>query len=231
MFSPTDAAAALDAAAGKRIPILMYHCVAETAPASLPELYVKPSELAKQLQYLQDNGFQTLTFEDLPHIRQYAKPVMLTFDDGYADNYTNLFPLLKQYNAKATIFVTAGNVKSGSNYLDAAMIREMADSGLVSIQSHTVTHPELPDISAAALQKELADSQTQLEALSGKPVIALAYPNGDSDPAVRAAAARYYAFGLNKSGGAFTCGDDLFTMKRLRVSRSTTLGEFQAMVG
>ena len=86
------------------VPILMYHAVGDET-WGYSDLFVRPSELENHLQYLADNGYETIFFDDLSHLEDYEKPVILTFDDGYDDNYTELYPLLQKYQAKATIFV------------------------------------------------------------------------------------------------------------------------------
>lgn len=64
--------------------------------------------MRQQLQYLWDNGYEPIFFSDLTHLEDYDKPVLLTFDDGYIGNYTELYPLLQEYNMKATIFISTG---------------------------------------------------------------------------------------------------------------------------
>ena len=73
--------------AGRQVPVLMYHAVGDDCWGEA-HLFVKPAELERQLQYLQDHGYETIFLEDLAHVEQYKKPVILTFDDGYDDNYT-----------------------------------------------------------------------------------------------------------------------------------------------
>ena len=68
----------------------------------LQNISLRSADLEAQLQYLQENGYETIFFEDLSHLEQYEKPVILTFDDGYDDNYTVLYPLLEKYQTKAT---------------------------------------------------------------------------------------------------------------------------------
>ncbi len=228
--TPLTPQAALDAAAGRAIPILMYHAVADTPLTSLTELFVKPSTLAKQLQYLNDNGYQTLTFEDLIDIDRYDKPILLTFDDGYRDNYTELLPLLEQYNAKATVFVIPSNFRH-KNFCTEAQIREMADSGHISIQSHTKTHRGLANVTGEkTLASELGESKTIIEALTNRPVVVLAYPNGESNQTVQQTAAQYYDYALNKDGGLYIAGQDRYTMNRIRINRSTSLEQFAALI-
>ena len=210
--------------AGKEIPILMYHAIAEEPTTEMTELFVRPSEMEKQIKYLVDNGFQTITFEDLDNIGAFSKPVMLTFDDGYDCNYDILFPLLKKYNVKATIFAVAGSVWSKGR-LSESQIKEMSDSGLVSIQSHTVSHPDLTSLEADKLDYELSESKERIEKLTGKPVIALAYPSGDNDAEVRAAAAKYYDYAVLDRGGTFLCGGDTMAMERIYIWRGMSVGQ------
>ena len=96
----------LPSSAGVRVPVLMYHAVGDDCWGE-ESLFVKPEELEKQLQYLSENGYETIFFEDLSHIEQYEKPVLLTFDDGYDDNAETLLPLLRKHGMKATIFLIA----------------------------------------------------------------------------------------------------------------------------
>lgn len=215
--------------AGTEIPILMYHAIADEPTTSLTDLFVRPSELEEQIVYLVDNGFQTITFEDLDNIGAYSKPVMLTFDDGYDCNYDILFPLLKKYNVKATIFVVAASVWSQGR-LSEAQIREMSDSGLVSIQSHTVTHPVLPSLDAEALEYELSMSKVRIEKITGKPVIALSYPTGANNAKVRAAAAEYYDYAVLDKGGKFMCGDDTIAMNRIYIYRGMGAGSLAWLI-
>ena len=78
---------------GRQVPVLMYHAVGDDCLGE-EHLFVRPAELEQQLQYLSENGYETIFFEDLAHLERYEKPVILTFDDGYDDNYTLLLPLL-----------------------------------------------------------------------------------------------------------------------------------------
>lgn len=215
--------------AGRKLPILMYHAIADVPTTSLTSLFVRPSELEAQLQYIADNGYQTITFEDLDNIGAFSKPIMLTFDDGYKDNYDILFPLLKKYNLKATIFVIADAVW-GRNSLSIENITEMSQSGLVSFQSHTKSHPSLTSLGRDQLVREFAESKAFIEGITGKPVTALAYPSGSVNAAVRSAAAEYYSYAVLNTGGKFTCGDNLLMMNRVRISRGLSISAFASLI-
>ena len=214
---------------GRRIPILMYHAVAEYARTSLVSLFVRPSELEAQFKFLVENGFQTITFDDLDNIGSFAKPILLTFDDGYFDNYTELFPLLQKYKLKATIFIITDAVWAG-DFMTEPQLKEMHESGLVSFQSHTKTHPALTSLPQDRLRAELLESKLYLEALTGKPVTALCYPAGGTNWNVRAVTSEFYRYAVLNDGGQFVCGGDLLAMVRVRINRGVDIGTYAALV-
>ena len=141
-----------------RIPILLYHRLLSQADAEAGRV---PDEemiwtsydtsFAEQMAYLHREGYTTLDFDDYLSIRagqmpMPAKPVMVTFDDGYLSTYLMGFPVLKHYGHKATVFValepdqhTARQVAGFDGFVSAEQIRSMSDDG-ISIQSHTLTH-------------------------------------------------------------------------------------------
>lgn len=213
---------------GVRVPVLMYHAVSDDT-WGIKELFVKPSEMEKQLKYLTEHGYTTITFEDLPRLGEISKPVMLTFDDGYRDNYEELFPLLLKYNCKATIFMIAG--KEGKpHYMTADMLSEMSASGLVSIQSHTVTHPKLGEISEAKQRAEMEESRQALVRMTHRIPFVLCYPSGSYNAVTRAAGADYYAFGIRMNGGIWNTSGDPFLVPRCYVSRETSLSAFARLL-
>lgn len=215
--------------AGRKLPVLMYHAIADVPTTPLTNLFVRPAELEAQLHYIADNGYQTVTFEDLDNIGAFSKPIMLTFDDGYKDNYDILFPLLKKYELKATIFVIADAVWN-SNSLSVENIAEMSQSGLVSFQSHTKSHSALTLLDRDQLVSELAESKAFIEGITGKPVTALSYPSGNVDAAVRDTAAEHYSYAVLNTGGKFTCGDDPLMMDRVRISRGLSIRAFASLI-
>ena len=214
---------------GVRIPILMYHGVTDNT-WGFTELFVSPSDMEQQIQYLVENGYDTITFEDWSHLEDFDKPVMLTFDDGYLDNYEELFPILKKYNVKATIFAITAAVDTDSRTMTSAQTKEMADSGLVSIQSHTFSHPFLSECTEAELHEQMLWSKIQVAQMTGYEPFVLCYPSGDSNELVPQIAREYYSFGINMGGGLYTTGEDYFQIDRYYVSRYTALSAFIEMV-
>ena len=148
------------AAAGETVllPVAMYHSV--TDEGTSPDTYViSPSRLEKDLQYLSQHGFETVTIADLiAYVQQGEplpkKPVMLTFDDGYYNNYKYAYPLLKKYRMKAILspvgslteqFTETDDPKEHEtwSYCTGKELKEMADSGVIELQNHSYDFHEL----------------------------------------------------------------------------------------
>ncbi len=214
---------------GVRIPILMYHGVTDNTWGAA-ELFVSPSDMEAQIKYLVENGYDTITFEDWTHLEDFDKPVMLTFDDGYLDNYEELFPILQKYQAKATIFAITTSVDRDERTMTSAQAWEMHHSGLVSIQSHTFSHPHLSECDAVELEKQMLWSKIHVARMTGYIPFAVCYPYGDSDELAREFASEYYNFGLNMTGGLYTTSSNVFQIPRYYVARNTSLSEFIDMV-
>lgn len=214
---------------GIPVPILMYHAVSDDL-WGYSELFVSPSDLEQQLAYLTENGYDPIFFEDLPDLEEYDKPVILTFDDGYLDNYTELYPLLQKYNVKATIFVITSSMGVHEKSMTREQVKELSDSGLVSIQSHTLTHPELSSLDESQQLAQIRDSKLEVARMTGREPYVLCYPSGERNETTKELTAQYYRFGVDMNGGLYTTGDDPMTISRYYVSRSTSLGEFASMV-
>lgn len=212
------------------VPVLMYHAVSDDC-WGYAELFVSPSSMEQQLKYLVDNGYDPIWFEDLAHVEDYDKPVILTFDDGYDDNYTELFPLLKKYNVKATIFVIGQDVVGIAHKLTQEQIREMSDSGLVSIQSHGYTHGDMDVMDEETLEYELSESKKVIARITGKAPYVLCYPTGKYSGITLDVAERHYNFGLKMVGGLYnTSMDDPFEVSRYYMARSTDIYTFAAYI-
>lgn len=216
---------------GYEIPILMYHAIDEYKGNGLKELYVTPKNFKAQMQYLKSAGFTPITFEDIKRIDKIKKPILITFDDGYKNNM-NAYKILKELNdskwkAKGTIFMI-GNKIDTKGGLSKKQLKEMSDSGIISIQSHTETHPSLTK--TKNYNKELRDIKKKLEGITGKKVIALSYPIGHYDSKVIKETKKYYTYAVTTKPGIANTSESLYEMKRLRVSYSTSLASFKKMV-
>ena len=155
---------------------LLYHLVMDEPYSEYTNLFVREDAFEAQLKEIQKQKLETY-FADEPERAENGKGVVLTFDDGYADNYTSGFPLLKKYNMKATIFLITDMIGT-EGHLTEEQIKEMSESGLVHFGSHTVSHTKLDTLTEYEIQQEFLHSKEYIEALIEKPVTALAYPNG-----------------------------------------------------
>ncbi|MHB1405213.1 MAG: polysaccharide deacetylase family protein [Desulfitobacteriaceae bacterium] len=196
------------------IPVVYYHAV-KTVPKN--QLCMPPEQLEEQMKYLYDNQFQSVNLNELYDF-YYGngtlpdKPIVITFDDGYKDNYTNALPILSKYGFTATVFVTVG--QDGSDFLTREEMKELLEAGW-EIESHTMTHPELSKLDQEKLKWELQKSKEVLERDLGQEVKFLAYPYGDfNDAVIKTAQEAGYLM-------AFTthAGWSVREMNPLRVSR------------
>ena len=165
--------------AGKRhIPVLVYHRVGYTTD----NFTVTPERFATDLQTLQLWGYSTISLEQLqkfldePDFELPDKPILITFDDGYKDNFDNAYPVLKQHGMVATFFIITDMLWSVER-LNPQHIVEMAQGGM-SFGSHTVSHKRLGDLTTEEIQDELVNSKATLESVLGKAVNGIAYPQG-----------------------------------------------------
>jgi peptidoglycan/xylan/chitin deacetylase (PgdA/CDA1 family) len=187
--------------------VLCYHKIG-TPPAGskLKDLWVSPKKFRAQVKYLLHNGYTTVFFSDLKKAFEGKtalpeKAVLITFDDGYENNYTQAWPILKELGAKGNIFVVFNTIGKANlwhnpasepwvNMATLAQLREMQDSGVMEYGSHTMNHPHLSALKPEDAAWEMRESKRQLEAAFCREMCAFAYPYGDGAyiPAIREAA-------------------------------------------
>lgn len=173
------------------IPVLMYHYVEHVKDRGDKvriSLNTLPETLDLQIKTMKSAGYAFLTASDLADILDGIKTpppksVVLTFDDGYRDFYTDAFPILKKYQVKATEYVISGFLNLPNN-LTKEQLKEVAQSGLVEIGAHTVHHLALGGANAKKAQGEIESSKIQLEQEINQPVVSFAYPYGSFDLAL-----------------------------------------------
>ena len=218
---------------GVRVPVIMYHAVMDDA-SRLGKYVISPEELESDFKWLSENGYTAILSEDLINYTENGaalpeKPILLTFDDGYADNYTTVYPMLKEFGMKATFFVVPNNLDRQHN-MTREQIKELSASGVVSIQSHSLTHANMTKLNASQQEYEMKESQRQLRELTGKSPIALTYPEGGYTKTTLSLTARYYHFGICAGGNRWKISDDFYTIPRYRMHRSTTMAQFEDYV-
>lgn len=171
-----------------RIPILMYHyieVVQDKHDTLRVALNILPSTLESQIETLKNAGYTFMTAKDLGevlngHVPLPNKPVLLTFDDGHRDFYTDVFPIIQKYEIKVTNYVIPGFI-GGSDFMTDDQVLQIAKSGLVDVGAHTVHHIALKGASLETDQYEIGESKKILEKLIHKPVVSFAYPYGSFD--------------------------------------------------
>ena len=210
-FSEVLQATALpDETVSRDVPVLMWHNLAEESSG---DMTISVDTFRAQIEALHEAGFKTVSLQQLYDYVHFGtelpeKPIVLTFDDGYFSNYEYAFPILQEYDMQATIFAIGVSVGK-DNYKDtdhamtphfgADEAREMVDSGLISVQSHTFDMHQWPPFEdgnaqvretllpfdgeadadyEAAVEADFAESRELLESITGQPVNALAFPEG-----------------------------------------------------
>lgn len=230
--SPPPAELAFDGVVRQvQVPILMYHYV--SVPPANADIYrldlsVTPDRFATHLLALSSTGYTTISLYDLlAHLTQGTplppKPVILSFDDGYRDNYENAFPLLQEFGMTATFFVVTDYINEGhSAYLTWEMAREMQAAGM-HIESHGRTHVNLSNRKDSFLIWQALGSLETIESELGMRPRFITYPSGHYDAnTIRIFKDLDFWAGLTTIQGATHSSDDLFQLKRVRVPGTTT---------
>lgn len=189
------------------LPVLTYHKVGDyPAGSRLKPLWVTERQFRSQMERLKALGYTSLTFSQLRDIDDGKspmpeKPVLVTFDDGYANNYELAYPILRSLGMKGNIFLVHDTLEGKNAWHNPAtepqiamltwsQAREMQDSGVVELGSHTLSHRNLTQIPLSEARRELVESKAKLEQKLGREMVGFAYPYGAGafHPDVRRAA-------------------------------------------
>lgn len=171
-----------------RVPILIYHYVeyiTDTKDTIRQSLNINPYIFEEQIRTLFEAGYTFMTMEEIGEVLDGKmnlpqKPIVITFDDGHWDLYTDVFPILQRYHIKATAYIIPGFL-GGSDFLTEFQLKSIADSGLIEIGAHTAHHISLREQPEWRLLSEIKDSKTILEKKLHMKVVSFAYPNGAFD--------------------------------------------------
>lgn len=220
----------------ERLPILMYHHV---DPAMRNEYAMTPQQFEQQLAYLRDNGYASITARDLHSHHTTgtplpAKPVMITFDDGWKNQYEQALPLLRKYGFTATFFINPQKIGHGSAYMTRDMVVELANTGQ-DIQSHTWWHMSLvrpagvtPEEFEPRIAEQLTLDREWIEQTIGAAPVALCYPYGnyDLEAAERVEKAGYSLAFTTDEGIADAREWDRLALKRMAMTSTDSIDIF-----
>jgi peptidoglycan/xylan/chitin deacetylase (PgdA/CDA1 family) len=217
----------------------MYHYISNP-PADADEyrrdLSVSPANFEAQLAWLRSQGYQSITLSDLVYNLTLGwplpdKPVIFTFDDGYRDNFTRAFPLLKKYGYVGTFFLVTDRVdRRDPAYVTWGMVKKMHRAGM-DIQPHGYRHHDLSDKPVDFLVYEIVGAKEAVEARTGEPARFFSYPSGSYDEQTIAVLRSAYFWGaVGVAQGATHTSDGLFELSRIRIRGRHTVQDLIELI-
>ncbi|MGI1828324.1 polysaccharide deacetylase family protein [Bacillus safensis] len=211
------------------LPILMYHSI-----SSGNSLRVPKSEFASHMKWLKENDYVTLSPEEAYQVLTTnsipsEKYVLITFDDGYTDNYTKAFPILKQYGMKATIFMIEQSIGRPHHLTDAQM-DDMLSNG-ISIESHTIHHLELNRLSQKQQEEELKGSKAFFDQRFSQQTIMVSYPVGRyNEDTLKLAKEAGYQMAVTTEPGHAKKEQGMMSLHRVRISPGLSPESFGRLI-
>lgn len=210
------------------VSVLMYHMIADIADN---DAVLAPDHFRAQMQFLKDNGYHPITLQQLDaYIRNGTplpeKPVCITFDDGYADNYEIVYPIMKKFGFPWTIFVITNDVgKSGR--VTWKQLKEMQASG-VTVANHTFSHPQMTYIPAKTQREEVALTQQALAEHLGLENTYFCYPYGLYNDTLKGILQENgITLAVTMDPGRVHVGDDPLTVRRIWIGNRVDLEHFE----
>jgi len=213
-----------------KIPILMYHSISYEKGNTLR---VSKENFKKQMRYLKDNNYTTLTVDELYNYMETGeivpkKPIIITFDDGYEDNYINAYPILKELKFNATVFVITNTIDIEKNYLTTNEIKSM-DANNIRIESHTASHEHLTKISYNDNIKTMKSSKDKLEKILKRKINFIAYPYGEYNKnTIKATKEVGYTLAFSTDFGWIDKSSNIYSLGRIFVNSNFSFDEFKS---
>jgi peptidoglycan/xylan/chitin deacetylase (PgdA/CDA1 family) len=205
------------------VPILMYHGITDSEAGSM---YVNPRNFSRQMDFLKKEGYSVISLNDLVEgIREGVKfgpgTVVITFDDGYEDNYLYAFPILAKYSFPATVFLITGYIDKKEGYLTWDQARVMVSNG-IDLGGHTRNNMYLPSISdTARLWEEIAGSKKDIQENTQKSADYFCYPIGGFNDKIKNAVIKAgYKGACTTNRGRDRYNNDVFELNRVKVTNS-----------
>ncbi|MGB0119494.1 MAG: polysaccharide deacetylase family protein [Solirubrobacterales bacterium] len=210
------------------VPILMYHVIGEPAgEVTYPDLYLSVDDFSEQVDWLDRNGYTAVTLIQVQNAwfdggTLPAKPIVLSFDDGYLGHYVDAMPVLREHGWAGQL-----NLKAEGSDLSSKQVKKMIRAGW-EIASHTTTHPDLPSLGPEALETELVGSKQKLENDLGIEIVNFCYPAGQYDDEVVAAVEAAGYRGATTVDPGLAERNEPFTLKRIRIDRGDGAEKLEA---
>jgi peptidoglycan/xylan/chitin deacetylase (PgdA/CDA1 family) len=204
------------------IPVLNYHIISNR---EINPIAITPKEFDEQMAYLHNNDYTTISPDDLLDYIQYnaqlpEKPILITFDDGYRDTYTEAYPILKKYNFTATIFLITDYVGNNIRYLNWEQVKEMHSNGF-TFGSHTLNHVSLLDASNEYATYQLTKSREGIEWILKEQVKYFAYPGGFYNQTIAQLVKQSgYRAAFAVQLGKNTTTSDIYALSRIPIFKS-----------
>lgn len=169
----------LNVGKNKFVNVIYYHDIVKGEGQSFMQTNIEVFK--KQIQYIADNGYKTLRFDELDdkdNLKFEKKKVVIAFDDGWLSNYTEIFDFMKSLGIKYNIYLTIGEIGKNPDYLTWDLVRQMHDSGLVGFGVHTFTHPHVADMKGIDPQLEFVQANEVFQKELGYEPLDFCYPFG-----------------------------------------------------
>ncbi|MDY6084250.1 MAG: polysaccharide deacetylase family protein [Dialister sp.] len=212
------------------VSVLMYHMIGDLKDNSA---VMTEANFRLQMQYLKDHGYHPITMQELyDYVTKGAalpeRPVCITFDDGYQDSYTVVYPIMKEFGYPWTLFLITDDVGQMHNRMTWEQLREMANSHTVTIANHTLSHPKLHNLPTRAEKKnEILGAQQALKYQLGIDNAWLAYPYGDyDDEVIEVAKECGIKMALTTDAGRVHVGSYPYDLKRVYIGNNVSLARF-----
>ncbi len=236
-----------------RIPILMYHSISNESESGVHPYYMtntSPEVFAMHMKYLYENNYKIISLSAAVNllrsepvnnsINKLTRFVVITFDDGFLDFYTQAFPILQKYSFTATVFLPTGFIDNNGSMLNEKehlswdAVRELNNNS-IDFGSHTVTHPHLKSIKREEIEIEIRQSKYTIEDKLGKPIDSFSYPfafpEGDREfrKYLKGILQKWgYKYGVSTRIGTTSKKDDICFAKRIPVNSCDNITFFKA---
>ena len=229
----------------RHLPVLMYHHIGSPRPGAKHSLFISSDQFEEQMRFLARRGYVGIRVSDWllwqqNHLSLPKKPLLITFDDGFADLNDYAFPVLERYGFSALVFVVTNCVGKTNVWdqphaytrhecLTAEQIQRWSRMG-IEFGAHSRTHPDLTTLAESDLRDEVAGSRSDLEKIIGSPVNSFAYPYGAYNVAVTKCVGEHFLLAFTTVDGVNTLRTDHHLLYRSMVYPCDTLLDLECLV-